>query len=77
MKMNNEEYEKLLKRFGLELSEVGVTDNMLEIIAAQTSRAPNIASASSEEVTDRFVYRHAGYTIEACRTVSLVVKKCK
>ena len=77
MKMNKEEYEKLLKRFALEISEVGVTNNMIEIINAQSARAPNVASVSSEETTDRFTYRHAGYMIEARRTVELVVKKCK
>ena len=75
--MNKEEYEKLLKRFALELSEVGVTNSMIEIISAQMDRAPNLVSASSDESTDRFTYRHGGYMIEATRTVSLVVKKCK
>ena len=77
MKMNKEDYEKLLKRFALELSEVGVTDNMIEIVHAQMSRAPNQASVMSDEVTDKFVYRHGGYLIEACRTVEVRVKKCK
>ena len=77
MKMNKEEYEKLLLRFALELSEVGVTEDMLKIIAARVDRAPNAVSACSEEATDRFTYRHNGYLIEAERTVKLVVKKCK
>ena len=77
MKMNKEEYEKLLKRFALELSEVGVTDDMIQIVNAQMSRDPNTTSAMTQEVTDRFVYRHAGYLIEAACTVELRVKKCK
>ena len=77
MKMNKEEYERLLKRFALELSEVGVTDDMLKIIIARCERAPNAASACADETTDRFTYRHNGYLIEAERTVKLVVKSCK
>ena len=77
MKMHKEEYEKLLKRFALELSEVGVTDEMIEIVNAQMSRTPNVSVATANEVTDRFVYRHAGYLIEAACTVELKVKKCK
>ena len=77
MKMNKEEYEKLMKRFSLELSEVGVTEDLIKLIQAQCDRAPNVQSASSESTTDRFVYRHNGYTIEAERTVKLVVKTCK
>ena len=66
MKMNKEEYERLLKRFALELSEVGVTDDMVKIITARFERTPNAASACSDEITDRFTYRHNGYLIEAC-----------
>ena len=77
MKMHKEEYEKLLKRFALELSEVGVTDSMIEVAKAQIDRAPNIVSSGADEATDRFTYRHGGYMIEATRTVKLVVKKCK
>ena len=76
MEMNKETYDRLLKRFALELSEVGVTDTMLKIIADRMSRAPNCASVCSDEVTDRFAYRHNGYLIEATRTVNLTVKKC-
>ena len=75
--MNKEEYERLMKRFALELSEVGVTDNMIEIIKDKCDRAPNIISAESKETTDRFTYRHGGYMIEATRTVNIVVKTCK
>ncbi len=77
MKMNKEEYEKLLKRFALEISEVGVTNDIVELVTNQIDRTPNVASASSESVTDRFIYRHAGYMIEAERQVKLVVKVCK
>ena len=77
MKMNKEEYEKLLLRFALELHEVGVTEDMLKIISARCDRAPNAASACAEETTDSFTYRHNGYLIEAVRTVKLVVKTCK
>ena len=76
MKMNKEEYERLLKRFALELSEVGVSDDLIKIIEAQIERAPNVATASAESKTDRFTYRHGGYMIEAERTVKLTVKKC-
>ena len=77
MKMNKEEYEKLLKRFALELSEVGVSDDLIKIVQAQYERAPNVRSASSETTTDRFVYRHNGFIIEARRQVELVVKRCE
>ncbi len=77
MKMHKEEYEKLIKRFGLELSEVGVTEDLIKIVSAQVDRAPNTIAAGDSCTTDRFVYRHGGYTIEAVRTVSLQVKKCK
>tara|TARA_B100000282_G_C31290858_1_gene290980 strand:+ start:162 stop:395 length:234 start_codon:yes stop_codon:yes gene_type:complete len=77
MKMNKEEYEKLLLRFRLELSEVGVTEDMLKIISAICDRSPNAASACADELTDKFSYRHKGYLIEAERTVKLVVKRCK
>ena len=75
--MNKEKYEELLLRFALELKETGVTDNMVELVRAQVDRTPNIINASAEETTDKFVYHHAGYKIEACRTVRLTVKKCK
>ena len=77
MEMNKEVYEKLLMRFALELSEVGVTDNMISILKAQLARAPNVAVSTADETTDRFTYRHGGYMIEASRTVTLTVKKCK
>ena len=77
MKMHKEEYEKLIKRFALELSEVGVSEDLVKIVSAQYERTPHVVTANSNEITDRFVYRHGGYTIEATRTVSLQVKKCK
>ena len=77
MKMHKEEYERLIKRFALELSEVGVSDDLIKIVSAQYERTPNVVSANSNETTDSFTYRHNGYTIEATRTVTLQVKKCK
>ena len=77
MKMNKEEYEKLLKRFALEISEVGVSNYIVDLVNNQIDRTPNLASASAEGVTDHFIYRHNGYIIEAERRVKLVVKVCK
>tara|TARA_B100000212_G_scaffold319333_1_gene276379 strand:+ start:589 stop:822 length:234 start_codon:yes stop_codon:yes gene_type:complete len=76
MNMHKEEYERLLKRFALELSEVGVSDNLIKIIEANLQRAPNMATLTVDEPTDRFTYRHNGYMIEAKRTVEITVKKC-
>jgi hypothetical protein len=76
MKMHKEEYEKLMLKFALEMSETGVTDDMTKLVKAKIERNPNLVSVSSEEVTDRFTYRHQGYLIEAQRTVKLVVRKC-
>ena len=77
MKLHKEEYEKLMKRFALELSEVGVTENMIKMVEAVLSRAPNITSDSESEIISKFTYRHNGYLIEAKQTVELVVKTCK
>ena len=77
MKMNKEEYERLMKRFALELSEVGVTEDLVKIVQAAIDRAPNVSSSNGEEIVSRFTYRHNGYMIEAKQTVELVVKKCK
>ena len=77
MKMHKEEYEKLIKRFTLELSEVGITENLVKIIEARYDRTPHVIGVSESETTDSFVYKHNGYTIEAKRTVTLEVKKCK
>lgn len=76
MKMNREKYEELLRRFSQELHEVGVTGNMRDLISDQCERAPNVSTAQTEEVTDRFTYRHDGYMVEAVRIVKLIVKKC-
>jgi hypothetical protein len=77
MKMNKEEYEKLLKRFALELSEVGVSDELVSLLRDGIDRQPNVVTAGQEETTDRFTYRHKGYQIEAVRTVKLNVRKCQ
>ena len=74
--MNNKKYEDLMLRFAKEIHDVGVTEDMKKIIEAQYTRTPNLSGAHSEEVTDRFVYRHNGYMIEAVRTVKLTLKKC-
>lgn len=74
--MHKEKYEKLLRRFANELYEVGVSDNLKGLIEDQATRTPNVISTKAEEVTDKFVYRHDGYLIEAIRTVKLVVKTC-
>jgi hypothetical protein len=76
MKMHKEKYEELLLRFAKELHDVGVTEDMKKIVEAQYTRTPNLAKPHTEEVTDRFSYRHGGYMIEAVRTVKLLVKKC-
>ena len=73
--MHKEKYEELLRRFSQELHEIGVSENLAGLIKDQSNRAPNVASCSAEEVTDRFIYRHEGYMIEAVRIVKLVVKK--
>jgi hypothetical protein len=76
MVMNKEKYEELLLRFGKELHDVGVTEDMKKLIEAQWTRTPNTAAAMAEENTDRFTYRHDGYIIEAVRTVKISLKKC-
>ena len=76
MKMHKETYEDLLLRFAKELHDVGVTENMKKLVESQYTRTPNLSNPGSEEVTDRFIYRHDGYMIEAVRTVKLTVKKC-
>ena len=75
--MHKEKYEELIRRFSQELHEVGVTGGLRDLITDQCDRAPNAVSASADEVTDRFTYRHGGYMIEAVRMVKLVVKKAK
>ena len=73
--MHKEKYEELLRRFSQELHEIGVSENLAGLIKDQSNRVPNVASCNAEEVTDRFIYRHEGYMIEAVRIVKLVVKK--
>ena len=77
MQMHKEKYEELIRRFTQELHEVGVTGGLRDLITDQCERTPNTAVATADEVTDRFMYRHDGYMIEAVRIVKLVVKKCK
>ncbi len=77
MEMHKEKYEELLRRFSQELHDVGVSDNLLQLVKAKLERAPNVISAGDEETTERFTYRHGGYMIEAVRTVKLAVKKSK
>ena len=75
--MNDEHYRALMLRFALELDEIGVTEDMRKLIESLCQSAPNRISATAEETTARFVYRHDGYAIEAKCTVSVVVKTCK
>ena len=77
MEMHKEKYEELLRRFSQELHDVGVSDNLSQLVKAKFERTPNVISAGDEETTERFTYRHGGYMIEAVRTVKLVVKKSK
>ena len=77
MQMHKEKYEELLRRFSQELHDVGVSDNLLELVKAKFERTPNVVAAGDEETTERFTYRHGGYMIEAVRNVKLVVKKAK
>ena len=74
--MNREKYEELMLRFAKELHDVGVTENMKKLAEAQWTRTPNTGGVLTEENTDRFVYRHGSYVIEAVRTVKLTLKKC-
>jgi hypothetical protein len=75
MKMHKENYEELMLRFAKELHDVGVTENMKKLVEAQYTNRPNLSNPNTEEVTDRFTYRHDGYMIEAVRSVKLSVKK--
>jgi hypothetical protein len=77
MNMHKEKYEELMLRFGKELHDVGVTENIKKIIEAQYNRSPNVASAKQDECVASFVYQHDGYMIEATKVVQLTVKKCK
>ena len=77
MKMHKEKYEELILRFAKELHDVGVTENMKKIVESQYTRTPNLSNPNTEEVTDRFSYRHDGYMIEAERVVKLTIRRCK
>ena len=77
MKMNKEEYEKLMVRFATELAEVGVTSDLLQQVKDALERAPNLTSIQKPEVVANFQYRHKGYVIQAKKTVEIVVKRCK
>ncbi len=77
MKMNKEEYEKLMVRFATELAEVGVTNDLQQQVRDSLERTPNLASSHNLEVVAKFQYRHKGYMIEAKKTVELIVKTCK
>ena len=77
MKMHREKYLELMRKFSQELHEVGVTDSMCELIGDQCEQHPNIISTSTGPITvSKFVYRHAGYLVEAENTVKLTIKKC-
>jgi hypothetical protein len=76
MKMHNEHYKELLLRFAKELHDVGVTENMRNIVISKVDRVPNVASAGAEIDSAKFVYRHGDYMIEAVQVVKLSVKKC-
>ncbi len=77
MEMNKETYEKLLRRFSQELYETGVTDAMVEHVQGKIERMPNVVSASGEETTANFVYKHDGYEISAKQVIHLTVRKAK
>ena len=77
MKLNKEKYEGLMLRFAKELNDVGVARELVDLIGDQLERMPNAASVCNDQVADRFTYRHDGFMIEATRTVSLVLRKCK
>ena len=73
--MHRDEYETLVKRFALELSDIGVSKELLEIVQAKYDRTPNIISVSGEDTTGHFIYQNSGYRIEVKKTISLVIKK--
>jgi len=74
--MHKEKYEDLLLRFAKELHEIGVTENIKKITAAQFERAPNVASCGTAETVKKFHYRYDGYAIEAEQIIKLTLKKC-
>jgi hypothetical protein len=77
VQMNKEKYEDLMLRFAKELNDVGVSENLKNIVKAQYDRTPNISGVERDENVRKFVYRHDGYEIEAIQNVKIVVRKCK
>jgi len=75
--MNKEKYEELMRRFAQELHEVGVTEEMKGLAQDSLSRTPNLATYTGEDTIRKFYYLHDGYTIEATRVVTLIMRKCK
>ena len=49
MIMHREKYEDLMLRFGKELHDIGVTENIKKIIEAQCTRSPNVVSVNQDE----------------------------
>ena len=74
--MNKDVYRDLLLRFAKELDDVGVTQEIIDLIKDQCERAPNVASCNAQKDVSRFIYSHDGYKIEAVKNIKLVVKKC-
>ena len=66
---------KIDDNFAKTLGAKNLSD-LKKLIEDQWERTPNTVGVLSEENTDRFVYMHEGYKIEAVRTVKLSVKKC-
>tara|TARA_R110002051_G_C8315535_1_gene433973 strand:+ start:243 stop:476 length:234 start_codon:yes stop_codon:yes gene_type:complete len=77
MEMSKEKYEELMRRFSQELYEVGVTDDMKSLAQDSFTRTPNLAAYEGKDSVRKFHYRHNGYIIEAVRTITLTVKKCR
>ena len=75
--MNKEKYEDLMLRFAKELNDVGVSENLKNIVKAQYDRTPNISGVERDENVRKFVYRHDGYEIEAIQNVKIEGRKCK
>ena len=75
--MNKDKYEELLRRFSQELYDIGIPDEVLQLLKDTLERTPNLVSCEKSQAVDRFQYRHNGFLIEAERTVRILVKKCK
>ena len=74
--MNGEIYREFLLRFAKELDDVGVTQDIVDLISDQCERVPNVSCCTAEKDTSRFIYSHNGYKIEAVKSIKLMVKKC-